>query len=167
VLLATTDPQYAREIAARSRTSEPTARKHLRALAATGIADTTATGRGERYERSGRTVAMQRIGDLHARLSREELAAGVEDLRARIQRYQHEYDATDPDDLVLGAEPADDVDWAVVAEWRALDDDRRVAQAALALYDFAPNGGDRDGTSDDDTDSRGAIAREDDSGATA
>lgn len=168
VLLATTDPQYAGELAERARVSEPTARKHLRALAEAGFATGVETGRGTRYKRSRQTVAMRRISDLHARLSREELVAGIKRLRGEVRSYQEEYDATDPDDLALQTESDDGDAWAAVRDWRALNRSLDVAQAALALYDFDPDdGGDGSGVGADDHGTRGALAPEDDTGASA
>ena len=141
VALSTTTPQYAKEIAERARVSEPTARKHLETLAEAGFAESVATGRGTRYKRSRQTVAMQRISDIHRELSREELAAGIKDLRTRIREYQEEYDASDPDDLAYQLESDVDEGWDVVSAWRAAANDLEIAKAALALYDFDPDAG--------------------------
>ena len=165
VLHSTTEPQYANQLADRARVSEPTARKHLEILAEAGIAETATTGRGTQYKRSRRTVAMRRIGDLHTQLSREELVDGIRDLRQRIRSYQDEHDATDSDDLAIQFASADEAEWAVVAEWRALERNLDVAQAALALYDFTPDGDDWSETSADDRGTRGAFAHEPESGA--
>ena len=165
VLRSTTDPQYASRLAERARVSEPTARKHLKILAEAGIAETVTTGHGTQYKRSPQTVAMQRIRDLHAQLSREELASGIRDLRERIHTYQEEYDATDPDDLALQFASVDDAEWDILAEWRALERDLDVAQAALALYDFTPDADSRGGVSRSDRGTHGAFARESEFGA--
>lgn len=163
VLHSTTESQYAKDLAVRARVSEPTARKHLGILASTGVAETVDTGRGTRYKRSRQMVAIERISDLHAQLSRAELASGIEDLRKRIRRYRDEYDATDPDDLAVQLESDDSGAWAAVTEWRAIEKDLRIAQAALALYDFDPDGSGGDGMSDG---SRGAFAGSNDTEAT-
>ena len=165
VLQSTTDPQYANQLAERARVSEPTARKHLEILVEAGIAETVTTGRGTQYKRSRQTVAMQRIRDLHAQLSREELTNGISDLRGRVRSYQEEYDATDPDNLALQFASVDDAEWGVVAEWRALERDLDVAQAALALYDFTPDSDNRSEISHSDRGTHGAFAREHESGA--
>jgi predicted ArsR family transcriptional regulator len=162
VLLSTTSPQYAKELAERARVSEPTARKHLQILAEAGIAQTVSTGRGQQYKRSRQTVAMQRISELHTQLSREELANGIQDLREQVQAYQDEYEATTPDDLALQIESAETAEWTAVAEWRALEKNLHVAQAALALYDFTPDSGDRTEATKGNG-SRGAFAHGTDS----
>lgn len=162
ILLSTTEPQYAKDLAVRARVSEPTARKHLGILAAEGVAETVDTGQGTQYKRSRQTVAIQRISDLHAELSRSELAGGVEDLRKQIRQYQDEYDATDPDDLAIQLESDDSETWAAVTKWRAIEKDLRIAQAALALYDFDPdNDGDHSLTGN-----RGSFADGNDTGMT-
>lgn len=165
VLQSTTDPQYANQLAERARVSEPTARKHLEILVEAGIAETVTTGHGTQYKRSRQTVAMQRISDLHAQLSRDELANGIRELRERVRSYQEKYDATDPDDLALQFASVDDAEWGVVAEWRALERDLDVAQAALALYDFTPDSDNRSELSHSDRGTHGAFAREHESGA--
>lgn len=164
VLLSTTTPQYAKEIAERARVSEPTARKHLKLLTDAGIAETAESGRGMRYKRSRQMVAMQRIGELHTELSRESLTKGIKELRQRIRSYQEEYDATDPDDLALQLDSDNADDWAVISEWRALTEDLDLAQAALALYDFTPDRDDGEGNADDERTSvsQGAFAHEHD-----
>ena len=158
VLLATTSYRYAGAIAERARVSEPSARKHLRTLADSGLAETDDTGQGTRYKRSRQTVAMSRIRELHAELTREELIEGIRDLKAKVKDYQETYDATDPDDLALELE-ADDDGWAAISRWRGLEENLKVAQAALSLYDFDPDSerGSETGHSDS---SRGAFADE-------
>lgn len=151
VLLTTTTFEYAGEIAERARVSEPSARKHLRSLAEAGFADTETAGQGTRYKRSRETIAMQRIKELQSELSREELVAGIQDLKSRIGSYQEQYDVTDPDDLALELDPDDD-GWTTISTWRAIETDLDLAQAALSLYDFDP-----------DVDASGDAARTDES----
>ena len=167
VLHSTTEPQYATQLADRARVSEPTARKHLKILTEAGIAETAATGHGTQYKRSRQTVAMQRIRDLHAQLTREELADGIHDLRERIHDYQEEYDAADPDDLAIQFASVDDAEWDVIAKWRALERDLDVAQAALALFDFTPDNDNQGRTSDNGSGRHGAFARESESEVSA
>lgn len=139
IVRSTTTPQYAKAIAERARVSEPTARKHLETLAEAGFAETVATGRGTQYKRSRQTIAMQRISHIHRELTREELAAGIKDLRARIQEYQAEHEAVDPDDLAYQLKDDAREGWDTVAAWRAAETDLEIAKAALALYDFDPD----------------------------
>ena len=156
VLTATTSFQYAGEIADRAHVSEPSARKHLKALADAGFAETETAGKGTRFKRSREFVAMRRMRELHSELSREELVSGIRDLKSRIQSYQEQYDVTDPDALALELD-ADDDGWADISEWRALDENLDLAQAALSLYDFDP---DRESGEKREDSSEGAFARE-------
>lgn len=161
VLLSTTMPQYAKEIGERARVSEPTARKHLETLAASGFGEVVTTGRGKRYKRSRQTVAMQRISETHQELSREELTEGIRELRERIRTYQNEFDASDPDDLAFQIESDEADAWKTVTAWRAAETDLDIAKAALALYDFDPDTGTGDGNTPENGDtstSRGAFS---------
>lgn len=163
VLRSTTTPQYASVIGERARVSEPTARKHLEALTAAGFGETVTTGRGTQYKRSRQTVAIKRISHIHHELSREDLTDGIKHLREEIREYQTEYDASDPDDLAFQIESDDAEAWSVVAAWRSAETDLDIAKAALALYDFDPDAGDRedasptDGT-DSESRSRGSLS---------
>ena len=160
VLLSTTEFQYAGAIAERARVSEPSARKHLQTLADAGLAERDDTGRGTRYKRSRETVAMERIRELHAELTKPELVDGIRDLKAEIRSYREEYDATEPDDLALELEPDDDEGWRAISRWRGLEENLKIAQAALSLYDFDPDAerGDDAARSDETGSSRGAFA---------
>ena len=157
ILLSTTTPQYAKTIAERARVSEPTARKHLEALTAAGFGEAVTTGRGRQYKRSRQTVAMQRISEIHRELTRNDLVAGIRELRSRIREYQEEFDASDPDDLAFQLESDTAEGWEVVAAWRGAENDLEVAKAALALYDFDPDATLAD-ESDGDSSSRGSFA---------
>ena len=138
VLLTVTTFQYAGPIAEQAAVSESTARKHLTALAEAGFADTDTAGQGTQFKRSRETIAMQRIKELHTALSRAELVSGIHDLKSRIQSYQDQYDVTDPDDLAVTLEP-DAEGWGAISDWRAVEEDLKLAQAALSLYDFDPD----------------------------
>ena len=161
VLLTTTSYQYANSIAERARVSEPSARKHLNTLADAGLADTNDAGQGTRYKRSRETVAMTRIQELHAELTKSELVDGIRDLKAKINAYQDEYDVTDPDDLAVELAADDGEGWAAISRWRALEENLKLAQAALSLYDFDPDSerGDDGARTDGSETAYGSFAR--------
>lgn len=142
VIRSTSTPQYASEIGERARVSEPTARTHLKRLVKTGHAETVETGQGTQYKRSRQTIAMSRIVELHRELSREELVDGIKRLRANINDLQDRFNATDPDDLAIQIEDGEEA-WKAVTKWRSLEENLDIARAALALYDFDPDRGDR------------------------
>lgn len=152
VLLTVTTFQYAGAIAEQAVVSESTARKHLTVLAESGFAATDTSGQGTRFKRSRETIAMQRLKELHSNCSRDELIAGIRDLKTQIQAYQDDYNVTDPDELAVDL-AADDDGWEAISDWQALEDDRKLAQAALSLYDFEPDVDERGSE-----DARGALA---------
>ncbi len=152
VLLTVTTFQYAGAIAEQAVVSESTARKHLTVLAESGFAATDTSGQGTRFKRSRETIAMQRLKELHSNCSRDELIAGIRDLKTQIQAYQDDYNVTDPDELAVDL-AADDDGWEAISDWQALEDDRKLAQAALLLYDFEPDVDERGSE-----DARGALA---------
>lgn len=161
VLLATTSYQYARSVAERARVSEPSARTHLNTLAESGLAETDDGGQGTRYKRSRETIAMGRIQELHTELTKEDLVEGIRELKAKIATFQEEYGVTDPDDLALELEADDGDGWTVISRWRGLEENLKIAQAALSLYDFDPDSERGSDPAQSDS-SRGAFA--DDSG---
>jgi len=138
VLLTVTSFQYAGAIAEQAAVSESTARKHLRVLAESGFADTDTSGQGTQFKRSRETIAIQRIKELHSNCSRDELISGIRDLKTRIQAYQDDYDVTGPDELAIELDSEAD-GWETISDWQALEDDLKLAQAALSLYDFDPD----------------------------
>jgi len=154
VLLATTTYEYAKSIADRARVSEPSARKHLNTLTDAGFAQSDESGRGTRYKRSRETVAMGRIQELHSELTKEELVEGIRELKTEIKSYRTEYDEMDPDDLALELDADDGEGWTAISQWRALEENLKLAQAALSLYDFNPDAEDIDSSGR----SRGAFA---------
>lgn len=140
VVRSTYSPQYAREIGERARVSEPTARSHLKSLVNTGHAKAVEASQGMQYKRSPQAVAIERISELHRELSRDALVDGIRRLRERITEFQDRFDVIDPDDLVLQMEHgATENTWDVVTEWRSIEEDLDIANAALALYDFDPD----------------------------
>lgn len=155
VLDVTTEPEFAKEIAERARVSEPTARKHLSTLVEAGQAETVTAEQGTRYKRSAQAVAMRRIAEIHREYSKRELTDAIESLRDQIASLREEFDANDPDDLAFELE-SDDEGWQAVARWRTLETNLDVAKAALALYDFDPDGSNNATAEADDSSVEGA-----------
>lgn len=146
IIDVTTDPQTAAEIADRARVSEPTARKHLSALAETGRVKAMSTDDGTRYMRAPQMLAMRRIADIHREHTKDEIREAIRDLKEERRELQERHDADDVDELTIELEPGDD-GWADLTRWQQIDQNLEIAQAALALYDFDPD------------DSRSAAAR--------
>lgn len=133
VLTRTTDWQSAREIADRARVSEPTARKHLTALAETGRAATTDDGNATRFRRNPdqrRLERVQRLADEH---SREELERSIREMKSQIREFEEVYDATNPEELVAGLEPDDEDGWDDLSRWKTTRRNLAFAKTALSF----------------------------------
>jgi DNA-binding transcriptional ArsR family regulator len=152
IIDVTTEPQTASQIAGRARVSEPTARKHLSALAETGRVKTFTSDAGTRYMRAPQMLAMRRIADIHREHTKAEIREAIRDLKAELQEFRERYDVADVDELTLDLEPGED-GWEDVARWQQVEQSLDIAQAALSLYDFDPD------------DSRSAAARASDAGS--
>lgn len=133
VLGRTTDWQSASEIADRARVSEPTARKHLTALAETGHAATRETGNTTRFRRNPdrrRLERVQRLADDH---SRGELERSIREMKARIRAFEDAYEATSPEELVDSLEPDDEDGWNDLSRWKTTRRNLAFAKTALSF----------------------------------
>ncbi|WP_256288222.1 winged helix-turn-helix domain-containing protein [Halobellus inordinatus] len=146
IIDVTTEPQSASETAERAHVSEPTARKHLSALAETGRVKTITTKSGTRYMRAPEMLAMRRIADIHREHTKDEIRQAIRDLKEERRDFQDHYDVADVDELTLELEPGDE-GWGDLTRWQQVEQNLEIAQAALTLYDFDPD------------DSRSAAAR--------
>jgi DNA-binding transcriptional ArsR family regulator len=154
IIDVTTEPQSASEIGERAHVSEPTARKHLDALAETGRVKAITTESGTRYMRAPQMLAMRRIADIHREHTKDEIRQAIQDLKEERRDFQDRYAVTNVDELTLELEPGDD-GWEDLTRWQQVERNLEIAQAALTLYDFDPD------------DSRSAAARASERGSTA
>jgi predicted ArsR family transcriptional regulator len=138
VIDVTTEPQSAGQIAGRARVSEPTARKHLSALAETGRVKTIETDSGTRYMRAPQMLAMRRISAIHREHTKSEIRGAIQDLKEELREFRERYDVTDVDELTVTLDSGDD-GWEDVARWQQVEQNIEIAQAALSLYDFDPD----------------------------
>lgn len=136
VLEGTLEGRSAAEIAERARVSEPTARRHLKALVETGIAETEQDGRTTRYRRNEDRVLMARIHELRDQTTREELIDGIREMKTVLREYADRYDAVSPEELVRELSGDDTEGWEDLTAWRTTRRNLAIAQAALA-YDEA------------------------------
>lgn len=133
VLSRTTEWQSASAIAERARVSEPTARKHLTALAESGRASTRETGPATRFKRNPdrrRLERVQRLADEH---SRDELERAIREMKTRIRKFEDEYDATSPEELVEQLEPDDEAGWNDLSRWKTTRRNLAFAKTALSF----------------------------------
>lgn len=136
VVEQTHEGQSAAEIAERALVSEPTARRHSKALVNTGFAETEADGRTTLYKRNSDRVLMSRIRELREEADRDELLDGIRRMKGEIRRYEDRYDVVSPEELAQKLD-ADETDgWDDLSAWKTTRQNLAVAQAALA-YDEA------------------------------
>ncbi|MFC6723013.1 winged helix-turn-helix domain-containing protein [Halobium palmae] len=136
VLEQTHDGQSAGKIAERALVSEPTARRHLKALVTTGFAATVQDGRTTLYRRDGDRVLQTRIRELRNQATRDEILDGIRRMKTEIREYEDEYDALSPEELARQLPTDAGKEWEDVTAWKTTRQNLAVAQAALA-YDEA------------------------------
>jgi DNA-binding transcriptional ArsR family regulator len=132
----THEGQSAAEIAERALVSEPTARRHCKALVNTGFAETEADGRTTLYKRNSDRVLMSRIRELREEVDRDELLDGIKRMKAEIRRYEDRYDVVSPEELAQKLDADETEGWDDLSAWKTTRQNLAVAQAALA-YDEA------------------------------
>lgn len=136
VVEGTREGQSAAEVAERARVSEPTARRHLKALVETGFAETEQDGRTTCYRRNEDRVLMTRIRELREGTDRGELIDGIRRMKAELDGYTDRYDAVSPEELARQLSSDDTEGWEDLTAWRTTRRNLAIAQAALA-YDEA------------------------------
>lgn len=132
ILEQTHDGQSAAEIAERALVSEPTARRHLKALVNTGFAETEQDGRTALYKRDEDRVLMTRIRELREQADRKELLDGIKRMKTRIREYEDQYDAISPEELARQLSSDDAEGWEDLTTWKTTRQNLAIAQAALA-----------------------------------
>lgn len=133
VLRRTTSPQSAREISERALVSEPTARKHLKALVVSRHATTEEAGSTTRYHRNPDHHRFERIQQLANEHTRAELSASIREMKERIRGFEAEYDATDPEECIQQLAPEDDAGWDDASRWKTTRHDLAFAKTALSF----------------------------------
>ncbi|WP_276258022.1 winged helix-turn-helix domain-containing protein [Haloglomus litoreum] len=136
VIEQTHEGQSAADIAERALVSEPTARRHCKALVNTGFAETESDGRATLYKRNSDRVLMSRIRELREEANRDELLDGIRRMKAEIRRYEDRYDAVSPEELAQKLDADETEGWDDLSAWKTTRQNLAVAQAALA-YDEA------------------------------
>lgn len=132
----TRDGHSAAEIAERALVSEPTARRHCKALVETGFAETEQKGQTTLYERDSDRLLMTRIRELRDETDRDELLEGIKRMKAEIRDYEEQYDVLSPEELARELGPDNSEAWTDLTDWKTTRRNLAIAQAALA-YDEA------------------------------
>jgi DNA-binding MarR family transcriptional regulator len=151
IIRTTYNPASAGEIADRARVSATTARKHLRTLESAGEVTTSQDGQTTCYRRSETAIVTEHAQSLLAELSPEEIASGIADMKAQIQKWREEYGVDSPEEFARERD-VDDVDsdyGTLLTEWQTTRRNLALAQATLAIGE-ASNTGHLTGTNTDD-----------------
>lgn len=134
VMQRTYDPQSVAEIAERARTSENTARKHLRHLAEDGFVTETADPdtTGARYRRSNESLVLEEANRIRSSVDPTELTTRVAELQETVRTYREEFDADSPEDALLSDA---EIDEEALREWQTVRRNLNFAKVALAVSD--------------------------------
>ena len=132
VMKRTYEPQPISEIAARARTSENTARKHLDHLADEGFVVETAsheTG-GVSYKRSSESLVLEQAVRIRSEVDSPTLASRVAEIQQTVRAYREEYDAESPEDAVRSDTG---IDSETLQTWQTTQRNLNFARVALAV----------------------------------
>lgn len=126
------DPTPVQEIADRARTTEKTARKHLRQLAESGFVEETASPErnGTLYRRSPESLVLEQAHDMLEEMDSVALVSHISEMQAELRDYRAEADAESPEDAVLQEA---ELDAATLTEWQTTRRNLGFARVALAL----------------------------------
>lgn len=130
-------------VAEAARTSPKTARKHLDALADGGFV-TTEPGEhgGTRYRRSAESLVVEQAAGILDRVSVDELADRIAEMRETIAEFRREYGVDSPAELAVAEanrtlsdtpSTGNEVDAGTVREWRTTRRNLAFATAALSI----------------------------------
>ncbi|SIR99303.1 DUF7342 family protein [Natronorubrum daqingense] len=133
ILSRTTEWHHASEIAARACVSEPTARKHLRALVESRHASANETASGTQFKRNPDRKRLERVQQLADEHSRSELEHAIREMKQRIRAFEDEYGVTSPESLVEDIEPDDERGWDDRSRWKTTRRNLTFAKTALSF----------------------------------
>ena len=128
----THEGQSAAEIADRALVSEPTARRHCKALVNTGFAETESEGQTTLYSRNADRILMSRIRELRDNTDRDELLDGIRRMKTEIREYEDRYDVVSPEELAQKLDADETEGWDDLSMWKTTRQNLAVAQASLA-----------------------------------
>ena len=142
IIRTTYNPRSAGQIADRARVSPTTARKHLRTLESAGEVTTSQDGQTTHYRRSETAIVTEHAQSLLAERTLEEIASGIADLKAQLQKWREEYGVDSPEEFAreLDVADADSSHGAILREWQTTRRNLALAQAALAIGEASRTG---------------------------
>jgi len=135
VIVRTTSPRSAAEVADLADVSEPTARKKLNELADEGSVLAESTENGRVYQRDPDWYRIKRIREL-AQKPQSTLETTLRRLEQEIEGYKQKYGEDGPEELVLSDAPLDEEAWEDISHWRTASVDRKYLRSALLYADL-------------------------------
>lgn len=133
-LETTTEPASASDIAERAAVSEKTARKYLQRMVDLGVAETEQDGRTTLYHRDAANQVFRRIDELLADHTRQELVDAIQQMREEVLDYRRAHGVDTAEELAVSLSSGDpDGAWHALSEWRTVERNLAIAQAALAV----------------------------------
>lgn len=151
IIVRSTSPLSAADVADLAEVSEPTARDELNGLAEEGTVLAEPTDSGRVYQRDPDWYRIKRIREL-AEKPRAELERTLRRLEAEIEDYRGEYAVDTPENLVLSEESLGSEAWEDISHWRTAAVDREYIRTALQYARLQRSEASRQGDerSDDD-----------------
>ena len=134
VMKRTYEPHAVASIAERARTSETTARKHLKVLTEDGFVEAVSPPeeRGTWYRRAPRSVVLERARQLLDTVDTETLSTRVAELRESLRALEDETGAESPEAAAIADTG---IDAGLITQWQTTRRNLKLARAALALAD--------------------------------
>lgn len=128
----TYEPESVGAIAERARTSEETARKHLRHLTEDGFVKGTSTREqiDPLYRRSPESLILEEACGIRDEVDSETLVERVSEMQERMREYREESGAESPEDTAIRDR---DIDAETLQDWQTTRRNLVFARVALAL----------------------------------
>lgn len=135
-----TQPRSASWVAEQAQVNYKTARKYLEKLVDDDRLLTAEEGQQTVYYPNPRGQFLGEIGDLIAEHSKDELTAELNEISARIERWQARYDVEDPDELRTTLDESIDVEERrarerIIDTWEYTREMRTLIRHSIRLYD--------------------------------
>lgn len=138
------EPRTAHWVADEADVSPATARKYLERLADDRRVTRLEDGERTLYYPDRIAQYLDEVREAYDDRTADELAAALEDIRDRIERWRDDYDASTPNDLraTIGDVDAEEAERRreVALEWDHLESRVGVIEDALRLHDRFPDG---------------------------
>ena len=135
VIMRTTEPTSASEVADKARASEPVVRDELNDLADSGLVEKIDGGQGALYKRNDQMYIYQQVLKLHDEYSVDELVEKLQDLKQTVSEIRTTYGVESPAELAQQLDPDDNEGWEDHTTWQTAQKNLYLVKAAISFYD--------------------------------